>query len=1094
MSSQMIFLIKNDKAAFSLFFFFSLFFSIFIWRTAESYYQSINQEKFESFATESAQKIEKHLSRCGDVLVSGVSFIHASDDVTLEEWRTFVEHLEIEKNYPGMLGYGYTVMMQPSEVPLMEQRMHQQGDDFFRVKPSGKRALYSAIIYLEPRNKRNIQAIGYDMYSEATRREAMNLARDSGSVALSGKVTLVQEIDRNKQAGVLLYMPVYQKNIPIATAEERRRSLIGFVYSPYRMNDLMKNIGARTKYLDFEIYDGNVMNDTSRLFRSLSSSYVPHYSTQKTIKIYNHTWTIRFFSTEQFDRSNDTFYPLLMTVGSIPVFFVLLLIIFSLIKSRYLFKQQTVVLQTLQTEILKRSQALEESEYRWKFALEGSGDGLWDWNVQTSEVYFSLRLKEMLGFSENEISGSLAEWEKRIHPDDLPYVNEELQKHFSGETSTYLSEHRLLCKDGSYKWILDRGVVVQSSDDGKPLRMIGTHKDISLQKKLLEELIEAKEVAEASARGKSEFLATMSHEIRTPMNGVLGMLRLLEHSTLESAQRHQLSIAMESATSLLGLINDILDFSKIEAGKMDVELLEFDLQQELSRFVESMEMKALEKGITLDLDVAEIHHPTIVFDPSRLRQILTNLVGNAIKFTSKGGIHIKASLESTSQREGNLRIDVSDTGIGISEEKIATLFDPFTQADSSTTRQYGGTGLGLSIVKRLCELMGGSVRVKSVPGEGSCFSILFRVKLGNSTEKKSQTAQAECKTEQVQWPSNIRILLVEDNATNQMVAQGMLNLLGLHADIAFNGFEALKAMEIANHTQHYSLILMDCQMPEMDGYEASRAIRAGKAGSENITIPIIAMTANAMQGDREKCVNAGMDDYIAKPIDIDKLRGILQKWLVGEEDKVPPHPLETVLKEEALVLWDEADIIKRLGDNATLVQKVVQLFLEDVKTIFNSLSQAMNALNASSVQLHAHSLKGASGNVGALRLQSIAKTFEEAASNNDLSLIRERLSECEIILDQTTHILRDYLAHSKGSIPRKKRLNSLKMAMVLQEIKQALEQEKRIEDYEALGIFCEYTDEHFTKQLIRLKKLLEENEHDEAKALIDTMMVSLELS
>lgn len=1092
MSAFMNFLIKNNKISFVLFFVFSLVFSVFIWHAAEEYYQSNNQEKFENFANESQHSIEKHLSRCGDILVSGTSFIHATDQVTLQKWHTFVQHLEIEKNYPGMQGYGFTVMINPSELEAKEKQIRAEGHTSFAVKPAGKRELYSAIIYLEPMNKRNLNAIGYDMYSEAVRREAMNLARDTGSMALTGKVTLVQEIDAHKQAGILIYMPVYQKGASPITLEERQEKLIGFVYSPYRMNDLMESIHLRREYLDFEIYDGDTIEDKSRLYGSLSPSYVPRYSTLKTIKLYNRIWTIRFVSTEAFDRDNDTFYPLLMTGGSIPLFFVLLQIIFSLVKSRYLLKQQTVVLQTLQTEILERSKAFEESEYRWKFALEGSGDGLWDWNVQTSEVYFSLRLKEMLGFGEDEISGSLSEWEKRVHPDDLPYVNEDLQKHFSGETTAYINEHRLLCKDGSYKWILDRGVVVERAPDGKPIRMIGTHKDIDPQKKLLDELIEAKEAAEASARSKSEFLATMSHEIRTPMNGVLGMLSLLERSSLDITQRHQLSIAIDSATSLLGLINDILDFSKIEAGKMDVELLEFDLKKELENFVESIGFKAQEKGISLDLNLSDIHYPFIVFDPSRLRQILINLVGNAVKFTAHGGVHIKASLKPTNTHEGELKIDICDTGIGISKEKIAVLFNSFTQADSSTTRQYGGTGLGLSIVKRLCELMGGRIHVQSVLGEGSCFSLEFRVKLGSVAHetKKNESIASESVDNMVEWPSKTRLLLVEDNATNQMVAQGMLNFLGLHADIAFNGLEALEAIKIANSIQPYSLVLMDCQMPEMDGYETTRAIRMGEAGNDNRNIPIIAMTANAMQGDREKCVAVGMNDYIAKPIDLEVLRTTLKKWLVGKEDE--RSPIEAAVKEKEPVLWDEADIFKRLGGNTMLVTKVIRQFLDDIGTIFQALRQAMDEQNAPSVQLHAHSLKGSSGNVGALKLQLIARSFEEAAKNNDLSLIRETLSECEIILDQTTQVLRDYLAQqNKGSVTRKKRLDSLKIAMILQEIKQALDQGKRIEDYDALGIFYDYTDEDFTEQLMRLKKVLEENQHEEAKALIDTMMMSL---
>lgn len=410
---------------------------------------------------------------------------------------------------------------------------------------------------------------------------------------------------------------------------------------------------------------------------------------------------------------------------------------------------------------------------------------------------------------------------------------------------------------------------------------MGIASDISLIKLAEIQMTTAKEEAENSAKAKSEFLAAMSHEIRTPMNGVLGMLELLENSNLDYTQHHQLRVAKSSANSLLALINDILDFSKIEAGKMQIEQRAFNIHDELSEFMEIMAFTAHEKGLELILDATQLHTQNIIGDSGRLRQILTNLVSNAIKFTHHGHILVRIRFQPTSTDEGDLLLDVVDTGIGIAPEKIGSLFDAFIQADGSTTRKYGGTGLGLSIVKQLCALMGGDISAKSTLGSGSTFSAYIKVKLSSEAqeEKPTQITIQNKQDNVATWPQNTRILLVEDNATNQIVALGILDILGLEADVAQNGLEALDAIRLSSNTAPYTIVLMDCQMPEMDGYTASQAIRDGAAGEENKTVPIIAMTANAMSGDREVCIAAGMSDYISKPIGIKELETMLKKWL-----------------------------------------------------------------------------------------------------------------------------------------------------------------------------------------------------------------------
>lgn len=607
------------------------------------------------------------------------------------------------------------------------------------------------------------------------------------------------------------------------------------------------------------------------------------------------------------------------------------------------------------------------------------------------------------------------------------------------------------------------------------------------------DLLKAREAAENSERAKSEFLAAMSHEIRTPMNGVLGMLGLLEKGNLQDFQRHQVAVAISSATSLLGLINDILDFSKIEAGKMDLEMLEFDLKQELIDFSKSIEFKTQEKGLKLILNIDAITHPNIITDAGRLRQILTNLVGNAVKFTHEGSITINASLNKQDDKYGRLYIDVVDTGIGIPPEKINTLFEAFTQADGSTTRKYGGTGLGLSIVKKLCALMRGFVSATSTPGVGSTFSVDLNVELG-SDQVIVHKVKEETHEENILWPSNTRILLVEDNVTNQLVAQGMLENIGLDCDIAANGLEALEAICISSDTQPYAIVLMDCQMPEMDGYDATRAVRSGKAGGVSKQLPIIAMTANAMQGDREKCILAGMDDYITKPISISVLKAILIKWLLKGEMLEPSNTKPLILKQPTppqLQLWDESDALHRLGNNDALLNKIIESFMNDGPKSFTSLVKALEANNAENTQLHAHSLKGSAGNVSALRLQKIAKYLEEAAKNKNLSQVREGLTACKIILNETLEVFDVHLAKEVKVIAKKKRLDPLQMAIKLQGLKKEIENGIMI-DVDVLGIFVQYTDEVFTQKMTKLKEHIERFETNNAIDVLDEIMAELE--
>ena len=766
------------------------------------------------------------------------------------------------------------------------------------------------------------------------------------------------------------------------------------------------------------------------------------------------------------------------------------------------------------------SEALHQAEARWKFAIDGAGHGVWDWDIGSRRVVGSALLAQMLGYAEAELSTAEADWRERVHPDDRDQVESRLATAMQADGSTFVTEHRLQRKDGCYLWVLGRGMVISRNAAGEPQRMIGTFTDISQSKatelalqanqlrlasmidtamdgiittdadcnivvfnpaaermfgvdarqmigrpldlllpdgkaeshhalmlgfaqeaagaggmatrparplqgrradgslfptevsisyadnggepiytavvrditdrkaaedELLQlattleyrvqertrELEAAREQAESANRAKSSFLANMSHEIRTPLNSVLGMAHLALQTRLDDKQRDYLTKISISGQHLLGLINDILDFSKIEAGKLALDSADFDIKTLLEELRAVLAQRAAEKGLQLDIELQPQVPRYLHGDALRLRQVLLNLLSNAIKFTERGKVRLLVSMQ-LGERVG---FSVSDSGIGISDEVQTRLFQSFEQADGSTTRKYGGTGLGLAISYQLVQLMGGCLLVHSQPGQGSEFS--FSLALPAIHHAPPPPAAPRPAQDYRRQLAGRRVLLAEDHPFNQQVASELLQAVGIRVQIAGDGRQALQQAL----RQPFDVILMDMQMPELDGVEASRLLRREPRLD---AVPIIAMTANVSTEDRQRCLHAGMNDFVGKPVQPDKLYHTLAYWLdgshpVAEETTIVDdiRPAQVEMSPSHAPLLDTEVLQTMLGDDRDKQRRYCDKFANWLQEGLAALQQQVAQGDGDGVARESHRLKSVARTVGAMALGDALAELEK---------------------------------------------------------------------------------------------------------------------
>ena len=605
--------------------------------------------------------------------------------------------------------------------------------------------------------------------------------------------------------------------------------------------------------------------------------------------------------------------------------------------------------ESLEQKVAKRTQDLRRSEEKYRGIIEGMELGLLEVDLNHNIIRAYDWFADMTGYDVNELVGQNA---KAVFTPDGVFeevVKEEYQKRERGQAGVY--EIQMKKKDGSLIWVLISGAPILN-EDGVIVGSLGIHYDITARKVLEQELAKAKVTAEQAQKAEQQFLANMSHEIRTPMNAVIGMTHLLYETSLNESQKEYIDALRFSADSLMGLINNILDLSKIEAGELEFEERSFNLAQMLKGLQRTFQFKVKHKSVSVDMAIDEQISNLMIGDPTRLNQILTNLLGNASKFTQHGTIGVKAFLKVEKEGKYWIEFQVHDTGIGIPANKLELIFENFKQADTKITRKYGGTGLGLAIVKELVEIQGGTIKAESKPNHGSVFKVVLP--FGNSGIKAIEKPKVYEKNhlQLKEFLKKQYILVVEDNDMNQKLITKILDIWECTFDLAVDGKEALDFT--LNHK--YDLVLMDIHMPEMDGVEATKAIR-NSLSNPNRQVPIIAMTAAALLDEKNRALAAGMNDYLTKPFSPDLLLDKIGKTIgfyPQEELEVPPKPPSNNPEQPSInfnYLYEFSN-----GDRL-FVKDMVETFLKESPKAFEELQYAFKRKNWDIVYKRTHSLK-----------------------------------------------------------------------------------------------------------------------------------------
>ncbi len=650
---------------------------------------------------------------------------------------------------------------------------------------------------------------------------------------------------------------------------------------------------------------------------------------------------------------------------------------------------------------------ITKSEERLQIALKGGNNGLWDWNYQTGELFLTASTFDMLGYPAKSDRIHINKWRKLYFADDVETADNNLQRHLNGETEFYETEQRLLTAKGKYKWVLVRGKIMEWDEAGKPIRITGVNTDIDHIKKMASELILAKAESERANVAKSRFLANMSHEIRTPMNGIIGLSKLLRKTKMEETQTNYLDAIISSADNLLVIINDILDFSKITEGKLQLEKIDIRIDKLVSSLIKSLEFTAKDKEVDLRYSIDPKLNMSLLGDPVRINQILVNLLGNALKFTSDGYVELGVVLDKRELNINFVNFYVKDTGIGIDIEKQQSIFDIFSQEDESVSRKYGGTGLGLAISKQLVEMMNGEINIESKKGKGSKFYFTIPLPDGNVDVLKDEIQDH---SEPIDL-SNLRVLVAEDHKVNQFLIKAIFRNWKVEPDIAENGLIAIEMLE----KKEYDIVFMDKQMPEMGGVEATVIIRE----QLKLDLPIIALTAAALKGSKEQALESGMNDYITKPFEADDLLNIIRKYVkkTSPKSNTLDELIDGNMKQANASgkLYGLKTLLNMFSNNKDSIREMIQLFIDTTQPILDEILVEYERNNYSKVGDLAHKLKPS---IDFMEIESLKQVIRDMESAGKATFDDGKLKEVIPIFAKTIPIillqLKDELATMEG--------------------------------------------------------------------------------